>query len=80
MFYLELVLLLRQLELVSAEGRDARLYAAGAERDQGQADQRKLATTFGKKKFTRGQCRDFVNIFGKRIGKNFANFDPNYMF
>ena len=39
---LKLSFLFRQFELISAEGSDARLDAAGAESNQGQADQRKF--------------------------------------
>ena len=34
--------MLRQLELIASEGRDARLDATGADGDQGQADQGKF--------------------------------------
>ena len=44
LFYLQLSFLFRQFELISSECRHARLDAAGAESNQGQADQWKLTT------------------------------------
>ena len=56
---LQLPLLLRKLELVAAERGDARLDAAGAGGDQGQADQRELA---GMDKTRRDQKRPFLGF------------------